>query len=83
MGRKKVAGAALCVTAMVSLNAGTALVGEVTGNGENLKPLSANSICAYSGLDDADDDGFGRTQNWGQLSKEDRAFLTSVGAHPG
>ena len=33
-------------------------------------------------LDDADDDGFGRTQNWGQIPKEGREFLASIGVAP-
>ena len=60
--------------------------------------LHGKSACAFSGLNDeyiheyefegpagdqiASDD-FGRTQNWGQIPKEVRDFLATVGAHPG
>jgi len=59
--------------------------GEVTGNGKStpIRDHVASSICAFSGLDDEDDDGFGRTQNWGSIPKADRDFLSTVGAHPG
>jgi hypothetical protein len=36
----------------LSLTAGAAMAGEITGNGKSLEPLHANSICAYSGLND-------------------------------
>jgi hypothetical protein len=63
---------------------GSAFAGEITGNGKPTgAPEHANSECSFSGQDDADDDGFGRTQNWGQLSKEQRAFLASIGVTPG
>lgn len=80
---------------LLCLLAGTALGGEVTGNGKSLKnddgSLNGNSECAFSGLNDTysgdpdvpDADGFFRTQNWGQLSKAVRAFLTSIGRNPG
>lgn len=55
--------------------------------------LHGKSACAFSGLNDeyleeqpedgVASDGFGRTQNWGQLDKETRAFLTSIGFSPG
>ena len=53
--------------------------------------LHGNSECAFSGQNDTftgnpdvpDDDGFTRTQNWGQVGKEGRAFLTSIGLNPG
>lgn len=62
---------------------GSALAGEITGNGKDTKaPANAKSECAFSGLDDADDDGFGRTQNWGQIPKADRDFLASIGVAP-
>ena len=73
--------AALTVAAVA---AGSAFAGEITGNGKpTAAPTHSNSECSFSGLDDADDDGFGRTQNWGQLSKEQRAFLASIGVTPG
>ena len=68
---------------LVSLSIGSALAGEITGNGKDLKPLHANSECAFSGLDDADDDGFVHTQSWGRLGQEGRAFvMAEFGLHP-
>jgi hypothetical protein len=66
-------GVAISVTAVVlSLSAGAVLGGEITGTGKTLEPLHANSICAYSGLND-DPEGVdpnngppGRTQSYGQ-----------------
>jgi ABC-type transport system substrate-binding protein len=66
-------GVAVSVAAVVlSLSAGAALAGEITGTGKSLEPLHANSICAYSGLND-DPEGLdpnngppGRTQSYGQ-----------------
>jgi hypothetical protein len=66
-------GLAVSAAAVVlSLSAGAALAGEVTGNGKSLEPLHANSICAFSGLND-DPEGLnpengppGRTQTYGQ-----------------
>ena len=73
---------AACAIALLSVGASAVAAGELTGNGTSLKPLHANSECAFSGLDDADDDGFGRTQNWGQLGTGGRAFLSSLGVTP-
>lgn len=69
--------------AAVALGAGSAWAGEITGSGKPT-PIRdrANSECAFSGLDDADDDGFGRTQNWGQVPREFRGFLRSIGVAP-
>ena len=83
-------GVAVSVAAVVlSLSAGAALAGEVTGNGKSLEPLHANSICAYSGQND-DPTGIdpsngppGRVQSWGQIPKEFRDFLTSIDVRPG
>ena len=62
--------AAVVAALMVMASAGAAFAGEITGNGKTLEPLHANSICAYSGLNDYPDgsqDGPpGRTQSWGQ-----------------
>ena len=67
----------------------------MTGTGESLKQpdgtLHGASACAFSGLNDTfsgdpevpDADGFFRTQNWGQVGQEGRAFLTSIGVNPG
>ena len=73
---------AACAIALLSVGASSVAAGEITGNGKILQPLHANSECAFSGLDDADDDGFTHTQNWGQLGTGGRAFLTSIGVTP-
>jgi hypothetical protein len=73
-GFKSRFGAAVAVAAVVlSLSASAALAGEITGNGKSLEPLHANSICAYSGLND-DPTGIdpengppGRVQSYGQV----------------
>jgi hypothetical protein len=87
-------GAATAIAVGV-LGSGGAYAGEVTGTGESLKDdaghLKGASICAFSGLNDTytgdpdvpDEDGFTRTQSWGQLDKATKEFLTMVGAHPG
>jgi hypothetical protein len=71
MGKKFLA-AAVCAAAVGGLSAGSAFAGEITGTGKSLEPLHANSICAYSGLND-DPAGTdpangppGRTQSYGQ-----------------
>jgi hypothetical protein len=76
-----VAGTAVALTLSVSV----ALAGELTGNGKSLEPLHANSICAYSGLND-DPTGIdpengppGRTQSFGQVVK----LLGPIGGVPG
>lgn len=81
---------ACCAVAILGVTAGVAAGGEVTGTGESLKPLQANSECAFSGLNDTysgdpavpDTDGFFRTQNWGQIPQEGRRFLASIGIRP-
>ena len=73
---------AVLVTAVVGT--GSALAGEINGNGKpTAAPANANSECSFSGLDDPDNDGFVHTQNWGQLSAEQRAFLASIEVTPG
>src|SRR4051794_761594 len=93
--RKVLAGIAGCAVALVGAGASAALAGEITGTGTSLKQgdgsLHGASICAFSGLNDAysgdpsvpDADGFTRTQSWGQVSKEGKVFLTSIGVNPG
>ena len=60
--------------------AAPASAGEVTGNGKPTQgPAHANSICAFSGLEDGDDDDDGvpelpngpgvAPQNWGHVQK--------------
>jgi hypothetical protein len=92
MRRLLVIGATCALTLVLGVNA--ALAGEVTGKGESLKnddgTLNGASECAFSGLNDTysgdptipDEDGFFRTQNWGQVGHDGRAFLTSIGVSP-
>ena len=78
---------AASVAVMVGAGASAAFAGEVTGKGKDTAaPANANSICAFSGLDDMD---FlapvqpGVVQNWGSIPKEVRDFLATIGEHPG
>ncbi|MDO7868785.1 hypothetical protein [Nocardioides jiangxiensis] len=92
---RPLAGGFITAVALVTLGATAAHAGEITGNGKSLKQpdgsLHGASICAFSGLNDAysgdptvpDEDGFYRTQNWGQIPAEGKAFLTSIGLNPG
>jgi hypothetical protein len=56
--------------------ASTASAGEITGNGKPTQgPAHANSICAFSGLEDGDGAGFpgpggAPPQNWGHSKGE-------------
>lgn len=88
--------AAFVVVAFAAVGGGSAFAGEITGSGSWIAgsesaPLNGKSACAYSGLNDnyvlgnpvPDEDGFTRTQSWGQLDKATRAFLTSIGVNPG
>lgn len=77
---------------ILCLSANIALAGEITGNGKILKDADGNlhgrSACAFSGLQDdyEEDEGFFRSmivQNWGQIPKPFRDFLTSIGVSPG
>lgn len=55
--RKLIVAALICGTSVVGANAGSAFAGEVTGN-NTFTPVNsgqANSICAFSGLEDNDD----------------------------
>jgi len=84
--RRSLLTALMSAVLVVVLGAGVAFAGEITGTGESLKnddgTLNGRSACAFSGLDDGDEDAFDKTQNWGQLDKETRAFLASIGFHP-
>ena len=73
---------AACAAMLFTVGASTVVAGELTGTGESLKPLRANSECAFSGLDDADDDGFVHTQSWGRLPQAQRDFFRSIGVTP-
>lgn len=65
---------ALLAVSMVTMGAGAAFAGEVTGSGQGGPdgdgitgaPSHANSICAFSGLDDGPPVVPGVTQSWGQ-----------------
>lgn len=65
--------------------------GEITGGGKSLKnpdgTLNGASICAFSGLNDEyyvdHIEDAGRTQNWGQIPKDVRDFLVTIGFLPG
>lgn len=73
---------------LASASAASVLAGEVTGNGDPT-PIAegrASSICSFSGRNDGEPPP-GRTaahvQNWGQIPKADRDFLSTIGFHPG
>jgi hypothetical protein len=83
---------------ILSMGASAVFAGEITGNGKVLKLddggkwgtwLHGRSECAYSGQeDDQFLEGGSRgdpahAQSWGQIPKEFRDFLATVGAHPG
>lgn len=94
--RGRFAMATLVAITAAAIAAGPASAGEITGSGKwiagsETAPLAGKSECAYSGLNDnsvlgnplPDEDGFTRTQSWGQLDQSTRAFLTSIGVNPG
>jgi hypothetical protein len=99
MSRKSITrlGAGVSMAALVlSLSASAVFAGEITGNGKILKiedgkwgtGLHARSFCAYSGQEDLQfgpdaDPNAGHAQSWGQIPKEFRDFLTTIGAYPG
>jgi hypothetical protein len=64
----------ICVAALMGAGAGTALAGEVNGNGDPTQgPAHANSICTFSGQNDTPDEPLpegGRVQSYGQLVKQ-------------
>ncbi|MEO6207436.1 MAG: hypothetical protein ABIP77_05735 [Candidatus Limnocylindrales bacterium] len=81
-------GAAVTVAGLAfSLSAGAVLAGEVTGNGKTLEPLHANSICAYSGLNDktvGEGDTTSRVQSWGHnVSGAAKLGIHGFGGVPG
>jgi hypothetical protein len=86
----------VAAAAMTTAAIGPATAGERNGNYDPTGAMTnSNSECSFSGLQDGDenDDGVPDVgaeygpgtppQNWGHISKADRAFLTSVGANPG
>lgn len=71
-----------CAAGMVVLSAGAVTAGEITGSGKDLRPLHANSECAFSGLD-AHDAWEGMSQSWGQIPKVERdGFFIPNGITP-
>ena len=81
--KKTLVGAAICA-ALIFGSSGAAFAGEIGGNGQGTgAPDHAASSCAFSGLEDFDlkapvDPGV--VQNWGQVGKDARKFLSSRGA---
>jgi hypothetical protein len=79
MRKRSVLAAGFGVVALIVTGTGPAFGGEINGNGqppggEGLGSAHANSICAFSGLEDGDGAGFpgpggAPPQNWGH-SKE-------------
>src|SRR5262245_65040414 len=75
--------------------ASPAYAGEITGNGKPTQgPAHAQSICAFSGLEDGDGAGFpgpggAPPQNWGHVQQAERAAgatsadLKASGFQPG
>ena len=85
---KKVLATVVVALGVVGASGTAASAGEITGNGKPtpVNTYNANSICAFSGLDDMDFVGPvqpGVVQNWGSIPKEFRDFLTSIGENPG
>ena len=74
MGRTRLAAVAACAAAVVGVGASAAFAGEITGNGKpTAGPTHANSICVYSGKNDAPGNPLdipnagGVSQSYGQL----------------
>jgi hypothetical protein len=73
MGKKRWLAAVVSAAAVAGLTAGSALAGEITGNGKWIAgseeaPLHGNSECAFSGQNDEfvlGDESAPRTQSWG------------------
>jgi hypothetical protein len=96
MKKARLVFALVAATLLLSLSVGSALAGEITGNGF-YKGVKGNSECSFSGQEDLQwffDNGQvnpkpeatrgdpSHAQSWGQ-AKVDWEFLISVGAHPG
>jgi len=70
----------------LSLSAGAVFAGEVTGNGKSLEPLHANSICAFSGLNDkvaGEGDVTSRVQSFGHEVQALAKLGIHIGGIPG
>jgi hypothetical protein len=97
MARGARLGTALATAALLAgLGGSTVLAGEVTGNGR-LLDMHGRSECSFSGQEDlqyfTDDSDTtakpatrgdpGHAQSWGQIPKDVRDFLATIGLHPG
>jgi hypothetical protein len=96
MSKKALLAAVLGALVVAAVSASSAFAGEVKGPPGNTDPTPigaapdedphASSICSFSGQNDGELP-LGRTaehvQSWGQIPKEERDFLSTVGAHPG
>ncbi len=95
MKKARLVFALVAATLLLSLSVGSAMAGEITGNG-TYKGVKGNSECSFSGQEDLqwfEDDAQmvrkdpptrgdpGHAQSWGQ-AKPLWDFLISVGAHP-
>jgi hypothetical protein len=76
MNKKSMLASGVCAVAILAASAQSASAGEITGNGEpTAGPEHANSICVYSGKNDAPDnpldnpDAGGVSQSYGQLNR--------------
>ena len=79
--KRALVGACLTAASLAAMG-GTALAGEITGNGK-LTPINgfqAGSICSFSGLNDDPSGGGdpfqdGKVQNWGKTVEDAKAFI--------
>jgi hypothetical protein len=91
MGLRRVLAVAVCTVALGASGASAAFAGEITGNGKWIAgseeaPLNGRSECAFSGVNDnfvlgndvPDEDGFTRTQSWGQVARQTHGALGGV-----
>jgi len=76
MLKKSMLASGLCAAAILAASAQSASAGEITGNGKpTAGPTHANSICVFSGKNDAPDnpldieDAGGPSQSYGQLNR--------------
>jgi hypothetical protein len=75
---KRLLAVAACAVAVAGVSSGSALAGEITGNGKWIAgseeaPLHGKSECAFSGQNDEfvlGDESAPRAQSWGQVVKE-------------
>ena len=85
--RKRMLAAVIGAAAMMSMTAGPALAGEITGKGKwiagsEAAALHGKSECSYSGQNDEfvlGDSSAPRTQSWGQIVRE----VGPLGGRPG